>query len=140
MSVIDDLKRLERAGSESSTATQKLIDAAKRVLFLIMDTVGVPYLGPTISLPMGYDLSTTDDEEDDEYGGVGIHAIMIKEGVLVYHAGDPLQMGRVAALRIAKDVADGLLGKIAVWLDDQAKADLKTAAELEAALPETSIA
>lgn len=154
MSVIDDLKRLERAGSESSKATEKLIDAAKNVLFFVMNTVartigsahGPTLGGDGLKLPMGYNIA---DEKGDplESGGYVLETVVRKGGSILY---GPLLdtedesisgyvMSRESALTIAKDVADGLLKEIAVCLEDRAKGDDSQAEALDFALEEAGL-
>ena len=131
MSVIDDLKRLERAGSESSKTVGKLIDAAESVVFLIIDTVRPSLLNRKIQLPMDYCVYLLEGEEEE--WGTRLHHALSK-GRHCFYSGDPEEngMGRDVALVIAKDVAEGLIGKIAEMVEAQAKKDIEITKQLEA--------
>jgi len=113
MRVIDDLKRLERTGSEESRATEKLINAAKAVTAHIAEQF-VGFRDGT------YHVSRSDAN----------YVIAVNNGGAIFsridvsHCGsvtwsDPRYIGREAALKLASSIASGLLTEIADWLDER---------------------
>ena len=128
-SIINALKRLERAGSESSRATEKLKDAARDVSRRIADLVWPLDESDIVVLPRSYRV-VWDCNASLEVGmpmplneriGAGI-----PPGTLDYHtlsAYWPAQIPRDAALQFAKDLADGWLAELSDLLDARRKAD-----------------
>lgn len=129
-SIINAVKRLERAGSENSRATQKLFEAAAKVAELIENMVPVG-----AELPRGYYVKKVRSnlgsalflchEVMGEYGP----EIRYVDGIGGYLHGDfhchvPSQ-DRATVMKFAEDVAGGLLDEIAEWLEARAtKADV----------------
>jgi hypothetical protein len=129
MAIIDSLKRLERAGSESSRVTAKLHEAAEQVANLICDQAPVG-----VELPRGYCvvdqrsnigsstfLTRRERAEDDEYGdGDGFVTIFVN-GTGGYLHGDfhcPIpRQTRDGSLAFAADIAGGLLDEIAAFIE-----------------------
>ena len=115
MNVIDALKRLERAGSENSRATAKLMEAAGAV-----SAVVVAMVPSGIDLPQRY---------------------MVRAGALASWA--PWEDGgmvrvdrdRDRALAFARDIAEGWLGELAEWLEARVAEAAAATAILEAAKP-----
>lgn len=119
-SIINAVKRLERAGSEHSRATKKLFEAATEVAELIEEIapVGVP-------LPRGYKVIK-------EKSNIGVARFLVRgdddsykieyiDGIGDYlhndfHCWIPGQK-RETVLEFARDVADGLLDEIADFLE-----------------------
>jgi len=120
--VINAVKRLERAGSEYSRATQKLYEAAREVATFIENQVPVG-----VKLPRGYYVkriySNISSEKflcRDMVGENGLETCYI-DGIGGYLHGDfrcciPRQ-NRTAILKFAEDIANGLLDEIAEWLE-----------------------
>jgi hypothetical protein len=134
--IIDSLKRLERAGSENSKTTQKLIAAAHELSNLIVEQFAV--IGsegvPVVSL---YSKTVYDDNEerfrqvgpDFRYG--------ISRGRL-YNSGRPnspfVDETRDDALAFSKDIADGLLDHIIEALEKRAGENAEGLATIEGAV------
>lgn len=125
---INALKRLERAGSAISRATQKLFEAASIVAAEIEDAC------PTnVRLPRGYRVERyrsnvgaeyflTHDAGLDEYGCQRSDFV---DGTGGYLHGDfscpiPAQTRR-GVMRFAEDIATGLLDEIAAFLEARTK-------------------
>lgn len=127
MSLMDSLKRLERAGSTQSRATEKLHEAAAAVATEIINAVPDNMVGEW--LPRDYRVVyrksnvggryylTRDDGEETYYiDGEG------KNGTYMhgdFHCWIPGQR-REGSLLFAKDLADGLLDMIAAHIEEQA--------------------
>ena len=135
-SIINAVKRLERAGSENSRATKKLFDAARKVAELIEDQVPAG-----VKLPRGYYVKRISSnigsaeflccEVVGEYGPENRYV----DGIDGYLHGDfhcwlPGQ-DRDTVLKFAEDVATGLLGEIAEWLEARAAKAAEAAGVLE---------
>jgi len=132
MSIVDSLKRLERAGSENGRATKKLHEAACEVAEAIEKVVPAG-----VKLPRGYrkverksNISSSEflvkevrcdrDDPDDRYGWKSYYI----DGTGGYLHGDfnariPAQT-REGSLLFARDVAEGLLDEIAEFLEQRA--------------------
>jgi hypothetical protein len=132
MSIIDSLKRLERSGQENSRATKKLKESANELADFIINSC--PY---KVVLPMGYKVSKVvyynshkmvdprdgldyclmtpykfSDQHNDGYEILGVK----NDGMTTY--GTYLRIAsRETVLKFAKDVSDGLIDKIADFLD-----------------------
>ncbi len=123
-SIINAVKRLERAGSEHSRTTQKLFEAARQVAKLIKEMVPVG-----VKLPRGYYVQLVSSNigssrflcrdfsvENDHANGVafvdGIGGYLHRD----FRCWVPGQ-DRTTVLKFAEDVADGLLDEIAEWLE-----------------------
>lgn len=122
MSVIDDLKRLERAGSERSKTTEKLIEAASNAVRTIIDFCGgeLPE-----TLPRGYGWVWHEDMSDK------YDLFLFKDKTWIYDAGNGGVTGRESALVLSKDIATGWLVEVAAQLER----DAKEAVELVEAYP-----
>ena len=116
--IISAVKRLERAGSENSRATQKLFEAAREVACFIEKQVPI-----RVQLPRGYyvrQISSNVGVEkflSTEYG-------RLIDGIDGYLHGDLHRWipgpDRATVLEFAKDIATGLLDEIADWLEARA--------------------
>jgi len=135
--IINAVKRLERAGSENSRATQKLYQAAGNVADLIETQVPVG-----VELPRGYYvrevcsnigsclfLCRETEDGRDYIDGIGryLHGD--------FHCWIPGQ-NRAVVMQFAEDVADGLLDEIAQWLENRATRADQAAQVLEASQKE----
>ena len=113
MSIIDDLKRLERFGSENSVAVEKLKRAAVAVADLIVNL-----LPPLDELPRGYSIAKAPDGH-----------LWLRQPP--YRGGEVLNLhpSRRAVLSFARDLATGWLGELANMLatDEQAVTVLEAA-------------
>ncbi len=134
MSITDDLKRLERAGSETGRMTEKLREAACASAKRISASVPDEALGA--ELPRGYRVHSHD------YGQWGTYHYLYNptgeciEGSGGYVGGDfdyhwPSIPTRQAVLDFARDISGGLLGEIAGWLEDRSAVEAEATAELE---------
>lgn len=152
-SIINALKRLERAGSENSRATEKLHEAARIVASQII-TVAPLY----ILLPRGYWVRKMNSNIGSEYFLVKSTSVKNPpyelgddmrgphewdlidywiDGTDSYLHGDfqcrvPGQ-NREGSLRFAKDIADGLLDEIADFLEKRKAESEKNTQTLESA-------
>lgn len=126
-SIINSIKRLERAGDERSKATQKLRDAAFELCDYLLET-----------LPRNFSILEADWREQEEPG----YVLRIKDGadLMIEHMGTYCNYGewhnvtRDMALGLAQAVAEGLLDKVAVELERQTK-DAERAAEIIKSAP-----
>ncbi len=128
MSIIDSLKRVERAGDENSRATQKMFDAVHAVADLIADditkftwsrTFTIAGRTRTYAVVSGRYLAI---QEQDDYSG-NEHFVTDRN------------WDRTQALAFAADIADGLLDQIAEWLETRSENSLKAEAALRAVVP-----
>ena len=140
---INALKRLERVGSETSRATEKLYDACIIVANAALDSIpcheiteqsmadGYYYTG----LPRGYTLHFAGCDRDVEY-----HLSWRKDpdnpcvDVNLNSREDEheeLGIRRNAALHFARDVATGWLDELAEWLEARTQKSEAAAAKLE---------
>lgn len=142
MSIIDTIKRLERARSGGSRAGATVRQAAADVARFIMDSVPIGS-----DLPRGYGTierrSSTGGSatflvsppgDPDECGNRVSHYINGWDGYL--HGDFRCELrepSRECVLDFARDIAEGLLDEIAAWLDARAAEDEAAAAQLEAA-------
>lgn len=115
-SIVSALHRLERAGSEHSDSTAKLLTAA-----------GV--LSRTLA-----DILPTNEELPRMYT-VTAHGYDKPELIMASMSGPQgwPSFNRANALTFARDVADGLLDELATWLDKRAGTDAIAFAILERA-------
>lgn len=119
--VINAVKRLERAGSENSRATQKLFEAAKIVADSIEENVPAG-----VRLPRGYIVRRVQSNLGSEKflcRGTDDLTVFV-DGIGGYLHGDfqcwiPAQ-NRKTVLDFAADIASGLLDEIAAWLEERA--------------------
>jgi len=147
--IINAVKRLERAGSEHSRATQKLFAAAAKVAAFIEERVPVG-----VDLPRGYytrEVTTNSGsarflcrdipipvEGDDENEAHVAYVTRYVDGLGGHVHGDfrtyvPDQ-DRETVLRFAEDIAGGLLDEIAAWLESRAVEAEKAASSMEKTL------
>lgn len=123
--IINDLKRLERTGDVDSTSSQKLREAAARVADKICATVAHTVEARRVELPRGY--SVCSEYYQDTF------KLMLK----VHDLPEFLNVRCNARLsnvqQFATDIATGLLGEIAAWLEERAQANEQATAELEKA-------
>lgn len=128
--LIDSVKRLERAGSANSKATDKLREAASNLAEWIADRV------PTsVELPRGYMVSRLRSgvgsrlflETPGKPGEYGTSYSEYLNGFGGCLHGDftcpTPKPSREAVLQFAKDVSEGLLDEITEWLEKRAKED-----------------
>ena len=149
-SIVDSLKRLERAGSERSRATEKLREAAAAVALEI-----IRHVPPGVELPGWYVVRRLTSNVGSEFFLVlpGFHepgswenggpesADAYIDGTGGYLHGDfscsiPAP-SRAALLRFAADIAGGLLGEIADFIEKRNAEDARATECLEdaSALP-----
>ena len=133
-SVINALKRLERAGSEDSKATQKLCEAAAEVAEVIIKNVpvGVP-------LPRSYEVVKRHSNISYELFLINSDGEYI-DGIGRYLHGDlqcwiPEQKRNVV-LNFAQDIATGLLDEIADFIEQEAMKSNKATETLENSIKE----
>lgn len=155
MSIIDAVKRLERAGAEESQMTRKLKEAAAETARLIINIVAITEKIPVIDL----DLFVNDPESCDllvlprDYMAVrfsweedkGGNSEIIKCDTLfltkpssydldsdTFWKSDLLHPSicRAVALDFAEDLADGLMDEIAEWMEKENAATFKAVAAL----------
>lgn len=136
-SVVDALKRLERAGSENSRSTEKLREAARVVAGQVTLAV-IAGDNENVMLPRLYQVivndnnqyvlfkmrPATDEDRWDEYCTDEYKRVETVE----YHFAP-----RAAVLNFAADIADGLLDEIAAFLEERSQANEQAAQVLEAA-------
>jgi hypothetical protein len=136
-SIINAVKRLERAGSENSRTTQKLFGAARQVAELIEDMVPAGeelprgYYVKKVQSNIGYGLFLCYDELVEN----NLEITRYIDGIGGYLHGDfhcwiPGQ-DRDTVLQFAKDVATGFLDEIAEWLEKRAEENQKATEVLE---------
>lgn len=128
-SVVDALKRLERAGSEHSRTTEKLIQAADQLADYIIETAliplerNAPYTGDVIAdLPRAY-------------YAVGPRRIVLG-GYVLEPQDSSVGSGtatRMSALAFAQDIATGWLEELSSWLEQRAAEDEAAAETIEQA-------
>jgi len=131
MSVIDDLKRLERLGSEHSETTKKLIDSAHRLAAKINDLFPDGQEDGAIIARMSsvnealfpasrYSLRILPEERS-----LGISEAYFSGARFLYNQNLEkfVAEDRESALRFSEDIAKGLLGLIAENLELRLKAD-----------------
>ncbi len=127
--VINALKRLERAGSEHSRTTEKLVQAADQLADHIIETSlmslerNAPYTGDVIADLPG------------AYYAVGPRRIVLGRYVL---EPEDSSVGsgtatRMSALAFAQDIARGWLDELAEWLEKRAAEDEAAAETIEQA-------
>jgi len=140
MSIVDSLKRVERAGDANSRATQKLFSAVHAVADLIADDLAPFEWRQCFNLPgrkqpsagVRYSVERRDgtrylcregeaENDQDTY-------YMTSEFLIHDRA-----WNRLTALEFARDIADGLLDAIAEWLEKRAANSEEAAAILEKA-------
>lgn len=103
MSIIDDIKRLERIGSEDSKTTQKIIDAAHDVADLLVE------LMPNMErLPRQYSV---------------YDKILVKRIEKTDYLINGPKSGRTESLVFAHDIATGLLSEFSSFLAMRGGAD-----------------
>ena len=138
MSIIDSLKRLERAGQGHSKATQKLHAAAADLAYQIEQIVP-----EGIEMPRGYTVRYVQTGVGGEYFLTravfedGEWKEQYIDGFGGYLHGDfscwiPAQT-RETSLAFASDVATGWLDELAVWLESRSAEAEKAEAVLRAA-------
>lgn len=150
MSIIDDLKRLERVGSESSKATKKLREACVNVSEKILEQIEDLPVGT--NLPRNYRKVARKGRfggqlitrhflayvsDNNEYG---IEAETIVNGGVEkgYYVADDVMNGnwiqktpRWLCLQFSRDVATGLLKDISEFLEKRTKEDQEHIEKLE---------
>ena len=123
--IIDDLKRLERAGNNNSRATEKLIEAAKNVANLISDNAAAFEWERNFTLESGR-TARYGVAKSNPYGGGYCWWLTIVCHDELY-GGEQMPAhcwGRLESLQFAQDIADGLLPAIGEWLESRTvKAD-----------------
>ena len=121
-SVINALKRLERAGSEHSKTTEKLVEAARivaeQLVALLPD-------GVTLREFRG-DYERTDDDRLLVQVELGSWARLTGVSTVTSYQ-------RRAALKFAEDLAGGLLDQVASYLEKDAAVAIEATSKLRAA-------
>lgn len=118
-SVINALKRLDRAGSEHSKTTQKLIEAADRLAEHIEAALG-DVVGPEAAeLPRYYFIGRDALRLGDAYA----EKYWLRHGY----------MTRQFALHFAHDIATGWLDELAEWVEKQDEGNAEAVATLHRA-------
>jgi hypothetical protein len=140
MSIIDSLKRVERAGDANSRATEKLFSAVHAVADLIADTIAPFSWRHTFTLPGGRE---TEYSVEHRNGSRYLcHALIPEDDLEQAYCGEFLCHDRVwnrsTALAFARDVADGLLDAIAEWLEKRAAENDAASETLEKATAKLS--
>lgn len=110
MSIIDDIKRLERIGSEYSKTTQKIIEAAHGVADLL-----VKLMPDTERLPRQYSI---------------YNKLLVKRIEKTDYIINGPKSGRTESLVFAHDIATGLLSEFASFLAMRGNADEKIVEKL----------
>ena len=127
-SVINALKRLERAGSEHSRTTQKLIEAADRLaeeIAPMLWDIGLPHRGvrgKDTQLPRRYII-----------GGDTRELAYLRDYHDTRHYLGHGKADRTTALHFAHDIATGWLGELAEWVEKQGEGNAEATAKLERA-------
>lgn len=124
MSIIDSLKRLERAGGEFSRATEKLRDSAVVVADKILEMTEPLYAGKqdwgsAVALPEGLEIHFIGDGKTpvltfDHYTAWSPLSSRVADS---RNESDPAS--REDVLRFARMIADGYLGRLAEWLEKE---------------------
>lgn len=140
--VINALKRLQRAGSETSQSTEKLHEAvrvlASHITRLVPDGVELPrgYRAMVVASNVGGETFLTLPSEDrDEW--TGERGVVYVDGLGGPLHGDfrceiPAQT-RKTSLAFAADVADGWLDELAAWLEARGAEDKAATERLQKA-------
>ncbi len=144
--IIDSLKRLERAGSDYSRATEKLFEAAEDVAAKIEEMIpAVKYLfngdkDPSTILPRKYYVKgiksnegyekflCINDKYDETFYIDGIGGYVHND----FNCPIPGQ-DRTTILQFAKDIAGGWLDEVAEWLGKRTKESNEASEILEKA-------
>jgi len=126
-SIINSLKRLERVGSETSRVTEKLKEACNEVAIKIVEqlksycedvTSPMPGEFREIKLPENYSMIKIDTEDTTRWTLIVPSQDVWEDHPynrsLAYCTGD---ITRHDALRFSKAISEGLLEKIADWLE-----------------------
>ncbi len=131
-SVISALKRLERAGSENSRATEKLIEAAG----IVAEQIIAATPEPELQLPRGYHVEPLRvGERRGLFLSCGTQLVSSGVGYYPNPTGGFYifieRTSREAALHFAADIASGLLDEIAAFLEQRAAEAASAAGTLE---------
>jgi hypothetical protein len=137
--VIDSLKRLERVGSEESKTTQKLIQAAAQLSFLIasqFSSIGtrkvtvaqVPTFSTKDGLRQFRNVKYTVSEDKRQ--------LQKTDQYRLYRDGEYVADNREVALEFARDISKGLLDPITAALEKRQTEDTKAIAAIEGAAAE----
>ena len=145
MSIIDSLKRVERAGDANSRATEKMFSAVHQVADMIADKLAPFEWKERFHLPNRKGTSagvwySVERREGSRY--------LCREGEPesdqdAYYMTDEFLIqdriwNRLTALAFARDVADGLLDAIAEWLEKRAAENDAASETLEKATAKLS--
>ncbi len=136
MSIIDDLKRLERVGSETSRVTEKLRKAASRVAGEIVKSIPDECHG---YLPRGYSIANVYSQNMNSGESYLVNAggqwLETSGGYLFGDFNCPLpdSPSRQSLLDFARDISDGLLAEIADWIDERKQEAINATEKLESA-------
>lgn len=149
-SIINSLKRLERAGSEASAATAKLREAAREVAQKIVDICPADAVG--VELPRGYRVMSvhsniaseyylvvpgTGDADEDGWGESARMLDVLSDHYQHRDFNSPVNAAtRGDVLQFAADIANGLLAEIAAWLEARTGESEKATAQLLASQPD----
>lgn len=138
--IINALKRLERAGDENSRATEKLYEAAKKVAAFIEENVPA-----AVELPRGYKAIyvssnigsakfLVNETKERRVWIDGIGGYLHED----YNCKIPAQT-RTGVLDFAKDIAEGLLDEIALFLEKRAQESSEMTDVLNNSIPVTKL-
>jgi hypothetical protein len=125
--VINSLKRLERAGSEQSRTTEKLLDAAHILSQHVVEHL--PHdvqLGANVYGDEMVERLLPRDIAIDRQRQLAYWDHMIDRYVAV-------DSSREMALHFAHDIADGWLNELAAWLEERAAEDAAATQTIEQA-------
>ena len=114
-SVIDALKRLERAGSEESGATGKLKDAARELGEYVVGLLDEE-VRDEVSAHDGITALPRDYRVQEGYGDIGVADFHLVRWDYATQRYIPVHASRFAALAFAEDVATGWLDELGEWL------------------------
>jgi hypothetical protein len=125
MSVVDSLKRLERAGSESSAATAKLCQAADSLAEYIVSLLPGQTWGIN-DLPRGW-------RHDGRFLIAPSYQVVEDDSLCGTDSEGDGQSDRQSSLWFAEAIATGWLGELAEWLEERTTQDTTAAETLKSA-------
>ncbi len=126
MSVVDSLKRLERAGSKDSAQTAKLVGAVEA----LAAHLGA-YIPEDETLPRDYRLVAYTDYSQP-VGGAKRREWHLQRWDYDHQRWEGTNW-RESALLVARDVATGWLGELAAWLEERTTQDTTAVETLKSA-------
>lgn len=128
MGIIDDLKRLERAGDETSKTTRKL----KEAVYVVAEEIAEK--SPVGLIVNGYEIVR-------KFSNIGSAKYLEKDGIQYNQDGEGFLHGdftcslhgprRAECLNFAQDIANGLIGKFAEAMETRQTEDIEAIYTLE---------